>query len=244
MYSRKRKAPYQLQGVRKSSRTRSYASGKKIRAIPGYTRTTGKTKMIASTREKKYEDRTISLTLGVVDQDGHVTGSLSAVPQGTGASQRIGRKYVVTDFMCRYYINFGTESDAQQADEVVRVIFFLDKQCNGNGATPAEVLEPNPGQAVTSYLAYKNMDQNDRFVILYDKTHKMDKQAGANNGGTDVFAATGSMGRCYKKGYWQHLCTGTGATVGDLATNNISMLAISKSNKCTINAISRVRFYD
>lgn len=198
----------------------------------------------ARSREKKYDDRSIAFTLGTVDQDGSVLSTLSAVVQGGGPQQRQGRKYVVTDFMCRYYINFGTETDAQAADEVVRVVFFLDKQCNGTAASAHLVLEPTPGQSTTDYLAYQNMDQVERFQILYDRTHKMDKYAGANNGSTDVFAATGAMGRCYKKGYWPHLCTNTGATVGDLASNNIGMLVISKSNKCTVTARSRIRFYD
>lgn len=193
--------------------------------------------------EKKYNDQSFTINVGAVDQNGHITPTLSGIAQGDTPTTRVGRKVSLKAFMCRYYINFPTENNAQETDEVVRVIFYLDKAPNGSAATPSDILAIIIPASAPTYNNYRNMDQIDRFDVFYDRTHKLDKAAGANNGGTDVFAATGSTGKVYKRLNHVALYSGTTGAVGSMVTNNIGMLVISKSNKCSMEGSARVRYY-
>ena len=124
----------------------------------------------ASAGEKKFFDT--QLTSTAVPTAGVVNPNLVIIPQGDGESERIGRKIVVTNVLVHGSINTDTTDEGQQ----VRIMLVQDKQANGAVFNTGQVL------AQLSYQAFREMENIERFVVLYDKTITM---TAGNFDGTD-----------------------------------------------------------
>lgn len=89
--------------------------------------------------------------------------SLNQIPQGDGPSARIGRSVTVTSVQFMYHLDI----DKNETNAIyLRCMLVLDKQCNGTAATPTMLMNAN------HILSYRNLDNADRFVVLYDKTQR------------------------------------------------------------------------
>ena len=55
-------------------------------------------------------------------------------------------------------------TNSSAASNLVRIIVYLDRQCNGAAAGVTDLLES------ASYLSFRNLANQSRFKFLYDKT--------------------------------------------------------------------------
>ncbi len=129
--------------------------------------------------ESKFFD--LDLDDSVIASTGLVLDSINEIAQGTAENQRIGRKATITKIQWRYNILLSnTQNEADTAD-IVRVIMYLDKQCNGVTAALLDVLE------TADYQSFLNLANSQRFRILMDKTIPINCTTGSYNGTTDQF---------------------------------------------------------
>nr|UBJ25917.1 capsid protein [Red panda feces-associated circular DNA virus 19] len=177
--------------------------------IPGYDRVGGLYKLHGLTRrggELKYCDKSWSLdsenkglnrddaaqiqwtnAAGAVSPDTMVSNtwyiaqSLVTLKQGQGPSDRIGRKTTLKSITSKMGISITTNTHGP-LDYWCRVLYILDKQCNGGIVEAADVFEPvtkgqdalvEGGNLILATLP--NMGNSQRFVTLRDDVFKITK---------------------------------------------------------------------
>lgn len=122
--------------------------------------------------------------------------------------------------------------------DYVRTLVVYD--CQTNSATPAttDILE------VASFESPMNLNNRDRFKVIFDKVHVMNPvtYTGAALTAGSPFAK--HMYK-YKKINLEVINSGTGGTAGSIQTGGIFLLIIGLNNNgSTTNYYSRVRFTD
>ncbi len=172
---------------------------------------------------------------------GSVEPILNTIVQNTGESGRIGRKVTVTSINFRYILQLTGISDAAVAasEDVVRIIVYLDKQCNGAAATVLDILEtadPN---------SFRNLTNVNRFDLLMDRTHDL-KHGSSGNDGT-----TGDYGRSLFNYTWFKKCgiplefDGATGAISEVQSNNLGALSVAHiGNLGTIVSQFRLRYTD
>lgn len=176
------------------------------------------------------------------------SGTITDIPQGTGESNRIGRKCTITKLRARMNFEFitsetATLGEASLAHETVRFMIYWDKQCNGTVAAAASILEAD------TYNSFRNLANKGRFVILYDQIFAWNTAAIGSGNGTDSKSAlvVGDYQiRINKKLYIPIEYSGTTGTLSEIRSNNIGMMVWAKHGarmKMTASRI-RLRFND
>nr|QXP07659.1 MAG: putative capsid protein [Arizlama virus] len=186
--------------------------------------------------EKKYID--IALANYAGDTTGSVT-PLNVCNEGTGVSQRIGRKTCLKSVQVRGMIQ---TTDEIVANNMVRLMLVWDKQVNGVTATIAEILS-----AATS-ASFMNLDNRERFVVLWDKHFSLGQ---VSNTATQAFSSgqTSHVVNKYKKlppGSFS-IYDGTGAGIADINTGALYLVTIGMQAAgagATCSLATRVRYTD
>lgn len=189
--------------------------------------------------EKKFFDGNNAVAT-VSNTGAIVSSSLNLITEGTGQSQRIGRKCKVTNIHVAGLLTKVTQDAGADTNNVVRIMLYLDTQCNGATASVTDIL------ATANLLSFRNLQNSGRFRIYYDKRHALNNMSGANNG-TD--AEFGNYVKAFKINIdCDHVLefdASTGA-ITDLTSNNFGILMISQegvSAQVTADYYWRVRFY-
>lgn len=102
---------------------------------------------------------------------GTIIGTVNNIPEGNGPNQRIGRKITIKKIHFRALIRGAQTILLSQR---LRVICYLDKQCNGAEASPLEIMKTN--NTGTDYIvvdSFRNLENISRFQILFDKTYTL-----------------------------------------------------------------------
>lgn len=122
--------------------------------------------------ESKYADISLNIA-GVTNVNSWGFTSINQIPVSDGPSGRIGRSITLTSIQLLYNLDVHhSESNVVY----LRLMVVLDKQANG--AAPAYVDLMNANSA----LAYRNLDNADRFVVLHDKFTRYTPSALASAG--------------------------------------------------------------
>lgn len=117
----------------------------------------------------------------------------------------------------------------------VRVILFMDKQCNGATAAVTDILK------TASMVSFRNMDQVDRFVILKDKVYSTSNLT-TNSLHTSAGAVYYSISK--KCNEPVHFSSTTGA-ITEIRSNNFGLLYISDDATTNVALGNvRVKFID
>jgi len=160
---------------------------------------------------------------------------LNGVATGTDYNTRVGRKVLMKsmNFKLSTYIN-----SACGTGETIRVMIIYDTQANGAAPTVANILQ------TAAWDAPMNLDNRDRFKVLYDKF----KSVGAYNftaGAITTGDFFSPLFKVYKKINLDVNFSGTGATIGSIATGSVYLLTISMNGSGVGYYInSRIRFVD
>lgn len=194
-------------------------------------------KRTAPTGEVKYLDTTLSF---LFDTTGEVpaTGQLNLIPVGTGESERIGRKVHLKSIRLRGHLSPNTP-DYQ--GEIIRLMLVQDKQCNGAAATYSGV---NGVLSADTVSAFRNLDNQDRFIIHKDWFFTINPTAGV----TTSFNLQRVEFDFYKKlnvpiEFDSTVTTGALTTI---RSNNFFLLARSVANDdvFVMNGLCRIRYVD
>ncbi len=175
------------------------------------------------------------------------TATIVDIVQGTGETNRIGRKCTITNIHIKMHIEHRplngttTAEVANFTDCLLRVVVFLDRQCNGAAATGLNLLQTD---VLTSFRSLANVK---RFKFLYDKTWSFNTQAMA--------AGTVADTRIIDKTYFKKISlkcfipieySGTTGAITEIRSNNIGIAVWSApGSRINIeNSQIRLRFID
>ncbi len=171
------------------------------------------------------------------------------IPQGTGESQRIGRKCTITNIHWKQPLEFNQNPETDisagiYAHETIRIIIYWDKQCNGAAATALDILEAN------NYHSFRNLANSKRFNILYDKTKNYNTTASAGGNGTTMksqIAHKNWMLRINLKCFIPIEYNGVTGALSEIRSNNIGIIAFAKEGGLRLSLDTgtiRIRFID
>ena len=193
-----------------------------------------------NTGELKFHDLDIndsSIAVGAtIAEDSVIT-----IAQGTDESTRIGRKVTVRQINWRFSIALNSQTDQSDPPkgDVVRILLFLDKQANLATAGTTDILES------ADYQSFNNLANKRRFRTLMDRTytigHSLAQTDGTNTGG---YAETLIHDEFYKKVNIPIEYTGSTGAIGQVTSNNIGVMTLSKNGTATFESKMRVRFSD
>ncbi len=235
-YKRKR-GPFGGGGTYKAGR--SVKRSKPSPFIKGRDRTEGYYGRYASGSELKFFD--VDVTDAVVASGGTIqnTGSLNLISQGTGEEQRIGRKCTIKSAHWRYRVKLPpTDADALPGEgDSVRIIVYVDKQCNGVTAAVTDILEDD------DIHSFRNLANSQRFNLLMDKMVTL-TYAGLGSDGAGVISSAAS----HKEFTWNKACNidiefnNTTGALTEIRSNNIGVLLVGNKGVAGFDGKWRFRF--
>lgn len=189
--------------------------------------------------ELKFFDKQFDVTTIAIA--GELEDSINEIPQGVTESQRVGRKCTIRTINWHYLLKL-TEEDAvatpPEAD-TIRMIMYLDKQCNGAIATVLGILE------TAEWQSFRNLSESGRFQILMDKTVDLNRTMGFSDGN-----AVGSSSEVNRSGAFYKKCniplefSSTTGAIAEIRSNNIGILLLSRTNQVDFESKIRIRFSD
>ena len=198
----------------------------------GYDRTGGYYRGAHSHKrpELKFHDDAINIL--PIPNTGHIFSTTVAIPQGTGESERIGRKCVVKSWSMRYALTLQEQTLPANTHDEVKIFIMQDRQTNGTVALILDVLEQD------NIHSYRNLANTGRFKVLATRSHCMSNPAGGNsNFGTNI-----QKGQFHIKMFMPLEYSSTTGSLTELKSNNIFMLLISLDSRTHIQGRIRVRF--
>lgn len=155
--------------------------------------------------ERKFIDTTDSTDITTTG----VVVPVNLIAAGTDYDARIGRKVILKSFQIRAI--FGLENASVPSG--VRYLLVYDKQTNG--ALPAITDILNTASAQNPVTAMLNLNNRDRFVILWDKIFQL-------NTSFSIFQHF----KKYKKLRHETVYSGTTATIGSIITGGLYVVTI------------------
>lgn len=190
-------------------------------------------------KELKFFDLTTTNTN--IPITGNIIDSFNEIAQGFGESERVGRKCTIKSVQCRARMSIPA-NDAGTftlTGDTVRWIIYIDKQTNGAAAGITQVLVDD------SWLAWYNLANTDRFIIMHDKTYTMNYTGCGGNTLDKV-----NQAKFIKDVTFEANCNvpiefeDTSGLIGTIQSNNIGYLLISSAGRSTFAARTRIRFTD
>lgn len=185
------------------------------------------------TSNLRVEKKVIDTIQNNVDFDQGLSGSniflVNGVGQGTDDTQRIGRRYTNVSIQMRYNISVNSTT---ATSAVARVMLVQDRQVNGALPSLTDIL------ALSSDIAPMNLNNRDRFKVLYDQEHTVQPQ------GPQI-----EYCKMYKKIMVETTNTSTTTSaIAGIATGAIYLVCVGNGNSDTTcaqgNLFVRVRFTD
>lgn len=189
--------------------------------------------------ELKFHD--VDLDDAVVAVGGAVTSTVNIIAEGNGESTRVGRKCTIRSIHWRYQVQLP-EVDAQgtpSPGETLRVMMYVDKQCNGATIANTDLL------ATADWQSFRNLSNSSRFVVLYDKNHTLNYSGLASDG-----AGVVSQGNRQIEVVWNKKCGITleydnpAGGLANIRSNNIGVMLVSSRGAIGFESKIRLRFSD
>ncbi len=192
--------------------------------------------------EMKFHD--IDVDDAVVAAGGVIqnTGSINLIPQGVTEKQRVGRKCVIKSIGWRFECSLP-EQDAQgtpENNDVLRVIMYQDKQCNGATAAVTDILES------ADYQSFNNLANSSRFRTLMDRTYALNWEGGMASDGAGLVsqARTTIADTFFKRCNIPLEFDSTTGALTEIRSNNIGVLLVSSQGSSQFLSKIRLRFSD
>ncbi len=183
-------------------------------------------------KEMKFHDLDFNVTLATT---GNVKNSCNLIAQGVTESTRIGRVCNIRSIDFRYTIKLlATTTD--EAEDVVRIIVYLDKQANGATATAADILEQ------VNIQGFNNLTNSGRFRFLHDRLFNLNATSGGGNGTTDHTYSHSKSARFFKRCNIPIEFSSTAGAITEIRSNNIGILAICRSDLTSLDSSMRILF--
>ncbi len=185
--------------------------------------------------ELKFFD--LEINDATVDAGGTITDSIHKIAQGITEKTRIGRKLTIKSINWRFNVGLPPGTSTSTTNDTVRVIMYLDKQCNGAAAAVTDIIE------TADYQSFNNLANKSRFTTLMDRTYTLNAQL-SGNGTTVDSAEVVENDAFYKKCTIPIEFNAADGLISEIRSNNIGVLIISEGGLATFGSKIRVRFSD
>ncbi len=170
-----------------------------------------------------------------------ITDSVNKIAQGITEVTRIGRKCTIKSIHWRYQITLP-EQDAvadPALGDTLRVILYVDKQCNGATIAATDLLE------TANFQSFRNLANSGRFNILCDKTHSINYTAMASDGAGLVSQSAVNLNYVFNKRLDVPIEFNAAAgAITEIRSNNIGVLLTTGNGLCGFFSAMRLRFSD
>lgn len=186
--------------------------------------------------ESKFFDVNVVL-FTIDDVSGNFT-NLNLVSQGTEADDRIGQRFTLVSVSLRFSILLPDTNVVTQTRDLIRIIVYVDKQCNGATPDVGDLLTPvGPNVTIWPY----NTSNSYRFKYLFDKTLAINSASGPNS--SNIWP---EVAKPFTIGKRLHIPIemDIGATITDVKSNNLAIFIVSENNRAQMSFTSRIRFTD
>lgn len=184
-------------------------------------------------QELKFLDDVLNNT--VVPESGLIVNTLLLISQGTGESERIGRKVMIKKLQISLEFLLLPSTDQDSMMDICRIIVYLDKQCNGTAATASNILD------TPDVLSWRNIENSHRFNILKDFNIELRSQV-TGNGTTLDSTRVKSVYKIILDVNYPIEFSGTSGVISEIKSNNIGMLFLSLSGVIKVQGKIRIRF--
>ncbi len=161
--------------------------------------------------------------------------SINGIAQGTSESERIGRKCAIKSIDWKIALQKASSQNTT-ADDVARIILYLDKQANGAAPAILDLLE------TADFQSHYNLSNSNRFRILMDRTTAVNGFAGSGNGTANDSHSRTIIQRYHKRCNIPLEFSSTTGTLTEIRSNNIGVLTISRDGTIGLESVIRVRF--
>lgn len=194
-----------------------------------------------SAPELKFLD--VAVDLDPLNTSGTIinSGTLNVIVQGTGDSQRIGRKVTIRKISWRGFITLdGQSTTGAQSASVARLILYQDRQCNGSAAAVTDILQSATG------MSFNKLSNAGRFHVIMDTMYDLIPTSGAGNGTANDFSSTVISFDFHKDCSIPLEYSGSAGTITTIRSNNLGILIIKAggSSPTEISSIVRLRYSD
>lgn len=178
----------------------------------------------------------------LVAEDGIVFDTFLAIPQGVGNAKRIGRKINVVSIQWVWELTLKKEilGLIARLSDTVRMILYIDHQCNGATAAVTDILED------ADYMAfYKDVNER-RFTILDDTQRSLYPHAFGAVSEIDIQCPEVNVtGRGHIELFLPVSFSAAAGAIESVSSANIGLLYIAKNELITYHrARYRVQYYD
>ncbi len=227
----------------RAQRRGAYKARQRRQFRVGYDRTGGfYGRYSGGNAEMKFHD--LDIDDAVVAANGNIAeDSCLTIAEGNGESNRIGRKITVKKINWRYDVRLSSTTTATSTSDTVRVVLYLDKQCNGATA----VVATDAGIfANDNYQSFKNLANSGRFKILMDRTHAIQCQSAGGNTATNTWGEAVISQQFYKTCNIpiEYDNSATDGTISTMRSNNIGVLLFSETGVAKFASSMRIRYSD
>lgn len=199
-----------------------------------------KLRLVAAGVEKKFFDGEKTIVTVAGDAGTLLNESLNLIQEGTTPSERIGRKCTITNILIRGQVLVTGTTTAANMHDTVRILVVLDRQTNGAALTNVDDILTN-GSSLHGTFMFNDLTVVRRFKILWDKTITMN-QSGAGLNATDTWPTLHRDFHYYKKVKIPLYFDLAAATIANIESNNIVVLAVSTHGLASIRYNWRLRF--
>ncbi len=195
-------------------------------------------------REEKFFDQTFFNAFTPALNSGTIyAASILDIEEGTRPSQRVGRKIHVTGIGLKMFSDIPSDNDPVSAADVLRVVVYQDKQCNGLVANINDIYaEIDPGSS-TSILSFRNLLHVNRFKILQDKLYHIEAKGAISAGATPIFQPA-MLWNEWMNVSMPILYEGALADIANITENNVGILVFAGRQSANLTISVRVRYLD
>ncbi len=189
--------------------------------------------------ELKFHD--VGLLDAVVASGANITDSVCLIPQGITESNRVGRKCTITQINWRFQVQLpGVEAAVGPPNpEVLRVIMYLDRQCNGATITGTDLLE------TINQFSFRNLANSQRFSVLYDRVFDINALTMSTFQVNDFSTAPVIINDMFfKKVNIPLEFSGVTGAITELRSNNIGVMLLAVNGLMAFDSKIRLRFSD
>lgn len=187
--------------------------------------------------------RPTAVSAGVIPATAGNTYMLNNIAQGDNDNQRNGNKITLLRIKMLGEISLPTTTTVANMNDILRIIIFKDKQCNGVQATVTSILDT---ANIWSFYNEDNIPENHprRFTIYYDKFHTI-SASGVGFQGT--YIESGTTRKVFKLNKKLNIPIQFNSTTGAITeqnSNTLGLLVISLQGAMYIDWNTEVSFCD
>lgn len=223
----------------------------------GYVRTIGNYRRFGGCyQDMKWLDQEIVSTIPADNgTTNRVVASIVNIAQGATENQRVGSRMVVKELGFKFTLvqnQFAGDISLAQC-HTVRVIIFLDKQCNGAAVTSTDILQDAAGvPGSESALDFRKLNNIGRFKLLMDRSYNLNAPGGlgSNSGSTVLMPERCLTDHFFWKGQITVEYSGATGAITELRSNNIGYMILNGdvtpvgAPEVSIRMVSRTRWVD